>query len=585
MNRSEDLSKALASRSLQNPRNGKAMRFLGMLSVSLLVSSVTIFGGIAALGETSETKAYFIGVDDLDGSPGDEVVTVTRANDGSASWVEARRVSNGAVLWSHRAAGRVGKTAIDPRFIDGSPYTFEGVRLLAPGGTSSAGVAFVNFWYRPGPASGPGVGSASGVAVTALDGASGEMRWRYEMEPEIPTAEALVGSSGIWAYAMAGTLEFDLFNISDVNGDAVQDLVLTIGIGHNQADYEFGLYGQGRSRRNTAWVLSGADGDLLHRVVALGGRSIRPIEDLRGYGFPSLLEIGTDLVARTLTGSVLWAVRNVNAEAVHEVELDGDTRTELITCKFHSPFDDPDQCAGGAGGAVAIDGDDGSIIWRGSGQLPSDLWVAGDLDGDGLDDLIARACTQYCASRKIRALYGHSLATIWEVEANWPAMIDACCEDVNGDGVKDVLYREGGTSTARSGADGAVMWAVSSASPYYPARGDLNQNGTRDLVSLTPRGDGVYGLLVYEGSTLAFLWEAGFRGPANQWIGDTREASGKPGSLPALVLAAYPTSGEETAACRVHVMDGTGLIWSHPDCPIPEPATSPSPVPTSTATG
>lgn len=568
----------IEGRSVRRSPRPVAVGLVVMLMVSGALANVE-YGAAAS----DDTETHFIAATDLDGDPGDEVVTVTRSSDGSTGALEARIASNGSVIWSHVVVGTVGRVRVVDVFGDGLPE-----------------VAFVH--HSSEQDSLGVVRYTGGLGVTVIDGATGGQIWRFDTDVPLPTVNTSLFTIAGWIQVALGGLAYELHTMMDVEGDGRPDLLLSFDAGAWERDCVPRICGETSSRRNSAWILSGASGTLIRRILPVKGGTITPVGDLTGNGRPSLLEVGGDgIIARTPEGAVSW-VNLVRAGWVHEAELDGDPGVELIACPFPPPYDDPDRCH--ADGAVAINGNNGAVLWRGAGRLPWsywNLWIAGDLNGDGIDDLIGNGCLYFCNSQSVRALSGRNFGTIWIVDGEGRSIgeqlsVAVCCDDISGDGRKDVWYRESwressspwtlwSRSVTRSGIDGSVVWESEPATEYvptlYPARGDLNGNGTRDLIS----AEGGILLSSYEGSSGAFLWDVQMPPPAASWFGDARAAH-RAGLLSVLIVDVYPWGNEpEVNRCRVHAVSQEGLLWSHPECsPAPSPSPTSSPTPTSTVT-
>ena len=56
--------------------------------------------------------------------------------------------------------------------------------------------------------------------------------------------------------------------------------------------------------------------------------------------------------------------------------------------------------------------------------------------------------------------------------------------DVNNDGIRDVIYgiRDENKVKARNGSDGTLIWETTMTSPYAPSIGDINEDGTPEIV-------------------------------------------------------------------------------------------------------
>ena len=152
---------------------------------------------------------------------------------------------------------------------------------------------------------------------------------------------------------------------------------------------------------------------------------------------------------------------------------------------------------------------------------------AGDIDGDGWDDLYA-LYSVYLGDLEIRAISGRDYSVIWEVTDNFGYAFQMPVEagagmpaDLDGDGIGEQLNMnllkspQGSvlewSVTARSGADGSQVWSqngvpaaiVGAIGGYFLATGlDVTDDGVADCVAVVRNR--VLGL---DGSDGSQLWE------------------------------------------------------------------------------
>jgi hypothetical protein len=161
---------------------------------------------------------------------------------------------------------------------------------------------------------------------------------------------------------------------------------------------------------------------------------------------------------------------------------------------------------GYAAGWVSLrSGTDGFVIWSvfGSGgeMLGDVLADAGDLNGDGIDDLLASA--QGAGEVRVFSGADGSLVRTWtqSTSAQWFGMSVANLGDVNGDGIDDVAIgapegTKSGTASVYlySGADGSLLSQIDHVGGEHfgeeiAAAGDLDLDGVPDLVVGGPMAD------------------------------------------------------------------------------------------------
>src|SRR5262245_8384224 len=209
-------------------------------------------------------------------------------------------------------------------------------------------------------------------------------------EVEGPAPSSATSSSGFPGWFDAG---------EDVDGDGIGDVVA--------GSPAFGI---GSEFKGKVFVYSGLDGSAIHEVVggweqaAIGGRTLLT-GDLDGDGlseFATAPYQSDTFVFSGADASVLhqipppapWWYQRWNPLAV--LHVDGDGVPDLA---LGCPECEPDVVGFplyGAGAVAAVSGADGSVFWTypGSGWLDRLGWSvanAGDIDGDGVGDLLAGA--------------------------------------------------------------------------------------------------------------------------------------------------------------------------------------------------
>ena len=295
----------------------------------------------------------------------------------------------------------------------------------------------------------------------------------------------------------------------DVNGDGVPDLIVG-------AQHEVGN-GDGIFFRGIVWVVSGVDGDVLYNFddaspdTSLGdgfiGSSVSGAGDVNGDGFDDLIlgiTVGSGTsgsgiagakVISGFDGSVLYnfaQASTIDTSVGGAGDVNGDGFDDVIVAR---------------NGAQVFSGSDGSILYSFSGDTVSD---AGDVNGDGFADLIVGDRTLFSnAPRSAQVYSGSDGSLLYDFGADptfepFGSAISGA-GDVNGDGFDDLIV--GGTSSINgsvarvySGSDGSVLYDFDRGSPVSGA-GDVDGDGFDDLIV----GLGI-SALVYSGSDGRILY-------------------------------------------------------------------------------
>ena len=341
------------------------------------------------------------------------------------------------------------------------------------------------------------------------------------------SARVLSGADRSVLYTFNGDSAYDRFGSSvsragDVNGDGFDDLIV-------------GAWGDDNNgiESGSARVLSGADGSVLYTFNGTSadgwfGFSVSGAGDVNGDGFDDLI-VGARLddtngtnsgIARVFSGadgSVLFTFNGDSAQHQFGVsvsragDVNGDGFDDIIV---GAHFDDTN--GSNSGSARVFSGADGSVLFTFYGDNPQDAFGfsvsgAGDVNGDGFDDLIVGAYGddsyggQSGIARVFSGFDGSVLYTFYgDSGADQFGRSVSGAGDVNGDGFDDLIVGawgddnndiESGSARVFSGVDGSVLITLNGISPRdrfgwsVSGAGDVNGDGFDDLIVGAPYDD------------------------------------------------------------------------------------------------
>ena len=331
------------------------------------------------------------------------------------------------------------------------------------------------------------------------------------------SARVLSGSDGSVLYSFEGESRMDYFGFSvsgagDVNGDGFDDLIVgALGVGDDTA------------RRGCAWVYSGVDGSILYKFDGDGfddrlGRSVSGAGDVYGDGFDDVIvgavgennNSGSVRVYSGVDGSVLYKFDgdspddNFGNSVSDAGDVNGDGFADLIVGTIGD-----DNNGAESGGARVLSGFDGSVLYNFDGDSPWDRFGvsvsgAGDVNGDGFDDLIVGAngdSNKGQTSGSARVFSGVDGSILYtfngdSIQSSLGGSVSGA-GDVNGDGFDDLIvgaigirnngFQSGGVRMF-SGVDGSIVHSFDGDSVFdafgtsVSGVGDVNDDGIPDFI-------------------------------------------------------------------------------------------------------
>lgn len=351
--------------------------------------------------------------------------------------------------------------------------------------------------------------------------------------------------------------------VGDVDGDGITDLV----VGTPDQDLD------GVNAPGLAEVISGADGSTIHTIrppdlqpIGLFGRDVDGLGDVDGDGVPDLV-VGASSVddgltdtgrayvfsgadgrlLRTLASPAGQARAYFGFQVAGPGDLDGDDVPDVVV---GAPDEDVQELGvdyADRGRVYAFSGADGALLWQATTDTrQAEVYfgrvndAGGDLNGDGVPDLIASAI------------------------------------DENRGGSEDA-----GRVYALSGADGSVLYAVTARQPaafaYFGEElntvSDLTGDGVRELVISTANPTSVLvegAISVFSGANGA--WLGTYLAPESRQFQEFGQAVAEAGDLTgdgvpdvyvSAIFASYGADYDETGV--VYLVDGTALAAQRTD--------------------
>ena len=262
------------------------------------------------------------------------------------------------------------------------------------------------------------------------------------------------------------------------------------------------------------------------------------VGDLDGDNLPDVLvksvvgpsdNVTSTLIAKTgINGTHLWeeSVSGVYADIKTEVagDLDGNGLPDVLVQSSKGPYGDQTSAV------IAKKGSDGTHLWGESitaNYVTMHAEVVGDLDGDGLPDVLVEIYVGDTGTGTVIAKKGSDGSHLWEESVVSIYALDVkVVGDLDGDGLPDVLVRsfagpldnQTAAVIAKKGSDGTHLWEESisgyDAGIDYQVVADLDGDGLPNVLVSTFVGLGTqtYTLIAKKMSDGADLWEESVSG-------------------------------------------------------------------------
>lgn len=303
---------------------------------------------------------------------------------------------------------------------------------------------------------------------------------------------------GSWVHGHSGYLGYGGIALGDVDGDGTVDVAY--GIHHDYSATDLGdqllevALGNGTGLSWTPWddglAQHGQDWGMF--ATDLGDVDGDGDLDVGSSSFGSGDGMHVHLNRRDGTWPRSFGFLGANSGHVFEfADIDGDGHLDIVTAKQEGAV----WLGDGEGFFTVADGDlppIGGSSWRFG---PS----AGDLDGDGRDDLA------YCSDA------GHAEVWLWRGNATWQGVSDAVpdtgtcqrtqIDDMDGDGHADVItYGDAMVHVFGNGGAGQSFTTIASitltespgTASAFRVGGDVDRNGRPDMVLVAEKRVGLF---------------------------------------------------------------------------------------------
>jgi hypothetical protein len=285
------------------------------------------------------------------------------------------------------------------------------------------------------------------------------------------TVIAKCGCNGthLWEESVAGSILAT--QAGDLDGDGKEDVLVHISE-HNETMQTW---------IDTAIAKCGCNGTHLWEESVAGSISVTQAGDLDGDGkedvlvemseFTETMCTQTVIAKRGCNGTHLWEESSAKLAMCPTGDLDGDGKEDVLVLVWNDSADTTNKTV------IAKRGCNGTHLWEESGTWIIDVVQIGDLAGNGTDDVIVKKIELKMATNTTKetviAKRGYDGFQLWNESVSGtclPGLSTSLAGDLDGDGKEDVIVNQREcdeamnitTAIAKRGYDGTHLWMAES---------------------------------------------------------------------------------------------------------------------------